>query len=271
MTSAPDQDLRIRTPDGVAFVIPVAGVVSRFLAWGLDACLAAVLSIALSLVLSAFALVSATLAQTLGVVAFFLLQSGYSMAFEAFWRGQTPGKRALGLRVVDVRGLRLMPTQVVLRNLLRPIDALPVAYLVGGLAALLSRHGQRLGDLAAGTTVTTVRRRLAPSYTALAGGGPNSLRSQPHLAARLRQRVSPAQAAAALEALLRRDLLDPSARVVLFAALAREFKDLVPFPPESVEGLTDEAYVRAAVDLLHRSGPDPAPTPAPPAVRSASA
>ena len=57
---------------------------------------------------------------------------------------------------------------------------------------------------------------------------------------------------AALEALLRRDSLEPAARLALFQEMARHFQDQVPFPPATVEGLTDEAYVRSVVDLLLR-------------------
>ncbi len=262
--------LHIRTPDGIEFSVPLAGITSRSLAWVIDAVFTLVLSTGLAVLISVFALATPALAQALGILAFFLLQVGYGMAFELFWRGQTPGKRALGLRVADAQGLRLTPSQVVLRNLLRPVDSLPLAYLVGGLSILGSRHAQRLGDLAAGTVVTRAQRPFPLAYATVADTGPNSLRAFPHLAARLRQRVPPTEAAAALAALVRRDRLTPAARLDLFEAMATHFRSLVPFPPEAVESLTDEAYVRAVVDLLHRptltgsgtqasarSGPDP--------------
>ena len=80
-----------------------------------------------------------------------------------------------------------------------------------------------------------------------------------HLAARLRQRVSPAQAAVALQALLRRDEFEPVARVELFGELAAHFRELVEFPSEATDGITDEQYLRNVVDVVYRSRTDKNP------------
>jgi hypothetical protein len=68
--------------------------------------------------------------------------------------------------------------------------------------------------------------------------------------ARLRQRTSPHEANIALQALLRRDELDPNARVELFAQIAAHFKKIIPFPQEVIDGITDEQFVRNIVDAL---------------------
>ncbi len=78
----------------------------------------------------------------------------------------------------------------------------------------------------------------------------NSLKHYPHLAARLRQRVSPEAAKLALHALQRRDSLSPEARVSLFAELADYFKSLMPFPEEATLGVSDENYLRNVVDVV---------------------
>ena len=70
---------------------------------------------------------------------------GYRIVAEWKWRGQTVGKRLLRLRVVDEDGRRLTFQQVTMRNLLRFVDALPVAYMVAGVAATLSRKGAEAG------------------------------------------------------------------------------------------------------------------------------
>jgi hypothetical protein len=59
--------------------------------------------------------------------------------------------------------------------------------------------------------------------------------------------------AIALEALLRRDEMEPEARLELFGEIARRFKGLVEYPAEVVEQLSDEQYVRNAVEILFRS------------------
>jgi hypothetical protein len=58
-------------------------------------------------------------------------------------------------------------------------------------------------------------------------------------------------AAAAIDALMRRDLLEPSARVKLFGEMADIFRKLAPYPPELVSGMPDEAYVRNVVEVVH--------------------
>jgi hypothetical protein len=186
------------------------------------------------------------------LLAIFVIGFGYGMVTEWWWRGQTLGKRMLKLRVVDATGLRLQPTQVIIRNLLRAVDGLPVFYVVGGLVALFSKRHQRLGDLAANTIVVRLPTITEPDLGKIMAGKFNSFRDYPHLEARLRQRVMPAEASIALQALMRRDDFEPSPRVDLFAALAAHFKEIVPFPQEATEGLTDEQYVRNVVESLYR-------------------
>jgi hypothetical protein len=85
------------------------------------------------------------------------------------------------------------------------------------------------------------------------GGKYNSLAEVRHLAARLRQKVRPEMGSVALEALLRRDEIEPEARLELFGDLARHFKGLVEYPAEVVEQMSDEQYVRNVVEVLFRS------------------
>jgi uncharacterized RDD family membrane protein YckC len=218
----------------------------------------------LYIMLMIFAVVSFGVAQAIGTLLMFAFYLGYGIYTEWRWRGQTVGKRVLRLRVVDVHGLRLKFSQVLIRNLLRPVDMQPVVfYLVGGLASLLNSRGQRLGDLVANTIVVRIPKLAEPNLDQLMADKFNSLRAWPHLEARLRQRVSPAEASIALQAIVRRDLLDPRARVELFAELAAHFKGKVQFPAEAVEGITDEQYMRNVADCLFRPGRKPAARPQP--------
>ena len=84
----------------------------------------------------------------------FFAQWGYFLLFEAFWGGRTPGKRALGVRVVHVGGEPLSLQGSVLRNLIRAVDLQPaVTGMAGAVCILAGRRAQRLGDLVAGTMV----------------------------------------------------------------------------------------------------------------------
>ena len=112
---------------------------------------------------------------------------------------------------------------------------------------------QRLGDIAANTIVLRAPRLTEPDLDQLLAGKFNSLRQFPHLAARLRQNVSPTEAGVALQALLRRDELDPHARVELFDELAAHFRAKVLFPAEAMDGVPDEQYLRNVVDVIYRT------------------
>ena len=156
----------------------------------------------------------------------------------------------LRLRVMDRQALRLQPSQIILRNLLRFADSLPAFYLIGGLACLINRQGQRLGDIAGSTVVVRSEEVRQPQLDRLSKGRFNSLAQYHRLAARLRGRVSARTANVALQALLRRDQFDAEARLELFAELAGYFRSLVEFPAEAAEQLSDEPYVRNVVEIL---------------------
>jgi uncharacterized RDD family membrane protein YckC len=247
--------LTIRTPEGISFNLLLAGPVSRFLAWLVDAAIVSALSQAAGMIFGFLGLLSRDLAMAATVLAYFAIGIGYAIALEWLWRGQTLGKRLLRLRVMDEQGLKLTFSQIVVRNLLRVVDGLPGLYLVGGLACLVSRRAQRLGDFAANTIVVRHPKIDQPDLSQLLSDKYNSFREHPHLEARLRRQTTPQEAGLALRALLRRDELDPQARVDLFRQIADHFRTKVAFPEETVGGLSDEKYVRNVVGALFRSGP----------------
>ena len=88
------------------------------------------------------------------LLAWFLLDWLYPVFFEAGKRGATPGKRMMGLRVVQSTGSPITLGQAVVRNFLRFIDGMPFfTYLFGMTSCMATQRFQRLGDLAAGTVV----------------------------------------------------------------------------------------------------------------------
>ena len=251
--------LTIKTPEGIVFSMQLAGPTTRFMAWAIDLAVVAVIYIIILNVL--------TLMLSVGMLAFdwiqdfasavmyvlmFIVNIGYGIALEWLWRGQTVGKYVMRLRVIDEQGLRLQFSQIVIRNLLRMVDSLPMFYLVGGVACVLNKRCQRLGDFAANTIVTYTPKIAEPDFEQILGGKYNSLREFPHIEARLRQRVSPEEARIALQAVMRRDSLDPAARVELFAEIADHLRTIAPFPEEAAVGIADEQYVRNVVDCLFR-------------------
>jgi len=246
----PESTLRVETPEGVIFAFGLASPLTRALAYAIDLAAIATVTTVLAQSLQILAIVGADWAAAFAVLFTFLVSMAYGILLEWRWRGQTLGKRVMRLRVIDAGGLRLEFTQVVVRNLLRAVDMLPILHLVGGSVALATRKCQRLGDLAAGTIVVHEPAVQAVDLEQIAPARYNSLLAHPHLAARLRNRVSAEVAGLVVKALSRRDNYEPSARVELFGELANYFRSLVPFPEETVEGLTDEQYARGVICAL---------------------
>jgi len=245
------QRFHVRTPEGVAFSLRIASPVLRLMALGVDVLTVFAAWSLLAVVVSLLRVISPDVAGMAAAILYFLLSQGYRIASEWLWRGQTLGKKLMKLRVVDERGLRLTFAQIVLRNLLRFVDGLPLGYFVGGVATLMSRRGQRLGDLAAGTLVVWEPAEAVPDLEALKTGKYNSLRAHLPVVARLRQAVSPVEARAGWQALARRGRFEDTARVKLFAELAAHFKALTPVPADAVDGVSDEQFVRNVVEVLY--------------------
>ena len=154
---------RIRTPENVTFEFELAGMGSRALAYGIDIAVMGGLSALAMAVSSAFAGWLEGLATAAYFVAAFVIQWGYGALCEWRFHGQTLGKRVVGLRVISFYGAPLAFVQAAVRNLVRVVDLLPAAYLVGGVTALLDKHGRRLGDMAASTLVVRKRSSVRPS------------------------------------------------------------------------------------------------------------
>ena len=85
-------------------------------------------------------------------LAYFCIYWGYFAAFEVLWKGQTPGKRVAGIRVIKDSGRPLNVFEAITRNVLRAVDIL-LFYGVGVLTMLLNSKNRRLGDFVAGSLV----------------------------------------------------------------------------------------------------------------------
>lgn len=245
--------LVIRTADQISFAITLAGPMSRFLAWIIDV---GAIAAALSMINGLFALIgffSQDIAAGFYFAFNFILVLSYGIVLEWFWRGQTIGKRIIGLRVIDEQGLKLRLEQIILRNLLRVVDRLPLGYMVGGICMLLSRRNQRLGDIVAGTVVAYAPKASIPDVADILEHKYNSFRNHPHLEARLRKNTPPQAAALALEAISRRMDLDDTARITVFREVADYFREIVAFPDEDTLGITDEQYTRNVIDSIYNT------------------
>ncbi len=171
--------LSIETPEQVALEFPVAGIGSRFVALLLDHLIQFGIFLVLGLVVVAvMAAAGRHGTETMGgkwflagiIFTLFLIFWGYFAFFEAFWHGQTPGKRVMHLRVIKDTGRQITLFESLARNLLRYIDYMPSLYLAGVITMLANKRNRRLGDLAAGTLVIHERAEAQPLlWTGTAG------------------------------------------------------------------------------------------------------
>lgn len=149
--------LSIETPEQIELNYSVAGIGSRFYAAMLDTLLLTLIGgiggfVVASAIRELDDIFGNWLAAIGGLVVFALFW-GYYMLFEVTMNGQSPGKRALGLRVIKEGGYPVGFADAAIRNLVRIIDFLPFCYGVGVIAMLMNKNWRRLGDLAAGTIV----------------------------------------------------------------------------------------------------------------------
>lgn len=186
-----ERRLQLETPEGITLQLAMASVGERLAALLIDLAVLAMIyataSVTFSVGLGAPALV---------VLAGFVVRHGYFVAFESRWQGRTPGKRLLGLKVVQRDGGPLDPRSVLARNLVRDVElVLPLLVLaspeamtgesplwlwipamgwtaVFALLPVVQRHRMRAGDLVAGTVV--VRLPIAILQPDEAGGSASS-------------------------------------------------------------------------------------------------
>lgn len=159
-------ELRVVLPEGLELRIRRAGLASRAIAWAVDAALVVAVMELVAILTFGVGRLSSPLERAILVATGFVLHWAYGTLAEWRW-GTTPGKWLLGLGVIDERGGRASLRRTFARNLLRTVDVLPGLWLVGGVAAWLSRDGLRLGDRAAETYVVW----LAPSAVRVQGQG----------------------------------------------------------------------------------------------------
>jgi uncharacterized RDD family membrane protein YckC len=182
------QRRQIVTPEGVPVTVELADYGERMVALTIDlfiwlmGTLAIFLPIIWVIGRSGGSLIAISIALFIGLI----VRNLYFVYFELAWRGATPGKRLVGLRVIDRAGGPLLPSAIVARNLTREVEMfLPLGVLLtwgrteGGVdwenlaiaiwllffAALpfINRDRMRGGDLIAGTMVISLPKRLLSS------------------------------------------------------------------------------------------------------------
>lgn len=244
--------IEIETDDAVSFCLTLASPISRALAMAIDLAVLLVIQMIINMALFLPFLFLLEFMVAIATVLFFVTNFGYFMLLEYAWKGQTIGKRILKLQVMDAHIQKLTGHQILLRNLFRIVDMLPLLYTVGGIVSICNKKYQRLGDIAASTVVVRLQQPMMPRYTQAINAQLNSFRRYPHIEAILKRNSGPEEHLLAFETIQRRNQLDPAARVELFESLADHLKAKAKFPADATEHLSPEQYVRNCIDSLYR-------------------
>ncbi len=227
---------QVHSPEHVLIELRPAGLGSRLGAFALDA---AILAGAVGLLQLAGRLLPDSVAGLLVTTADFLVLWGYHVVFEVLWNGQTPGKRILGLRVVDGRGLPIQAAQSLVRNVVRIVDMIPSGG-IGMLAALTDSQHRRLGDRAADTLVVDERQPGTGLLQSLGSRRFNTLRS-PRLQRLIRHRIGLDERELLFALCLRGEGLTERARFELFEEVGNHYRAALGIEEPSLSG---ESVVR---------------------------
>src|SRR3989441_2718294 len=231
--------LEVETPDHVVLRYDLAGAGNRGFAAVIDFTVASLIVFAALMLLSFVSSETGDEIYILGGVEVIVTLSliwAYFILLEWLWNGQTIGKRAFKLRVINEDGSPAQFTAVLIRNLLRLVDFLPAFYGVGVLSIVLTPKSQRLGDLAAGTYVVRAPRPQVDWFalrtvTPLGAGAFAETRRMPGEAQRLVR-----------EFVAREAKLAPTERARIAALIASKLRTY------TVEGVGEEM---SDIDLIH--------------------
>lgn len=161
-------DYLISTPENVDLHLELAGIGNRLWAGYIDIVILYLINLAIVVVTVLLGIVlekanlpkdlQLTISYWLAFIVIFLIglvTAGYFIYFEGTWKGQTPGKKFVHIRVVETNGQPLNWSAVFIRNLLRIAD---MFCLIGVLFILFQNNERRIGDLAANTLVIRERQ-----------------------------------------------------------------------------------------------------------------
>lgn len=153
----------LETPESIDLELHLAGPVPRILAFAIDLGIRLAIQFAAAIGLFYFGNVGIAI----WMIFMFLMEWFYPVFFEVFNNGQTPGKKAMHLRVILDSGTPVTWSASIIRNLLRFVDFLPFGYVFGLISMCITEDFKRLGDLTAGTVVVHNPQAVKASTTLL--------------------------------------------------------------------------------------------------------
>ena len=165
-------ELSINTTQNVTINFTAASIGHRILAFGVDLLIiiAYLTTIYLLLEYTGFSKMLSSLdgwSQMAVQSLIFLPVMFYSLIFETFFEGQSLGKKLVRIKVVKIEGYQASFGDYLIRWLFRMIDIVISSGVIGFVSIIMNKKAQRLGDMAAGTSVITLRNNVNISSTIL--------------------------------------------------------------------------------------------------------
>lgn len=256
-----EQGVAVEGAENIGLTLSLAGMANRMLAFVLDSLITGLLSTALVIVFAFAALVIQNETATILIIAaaillLFALRWGYFIIFELIWHGQTPGKKALRIKVVREDGRPVSFGVSFLRNIMRIVDALPGAYAVGLISIFVSEGEKRVGDIVAGTIVVREPRAAFPLPPAGAGPAPPYRSANQDLLG-VSRRLSTAEMELLADYLERRHSLEQERRNHLGRRLAEKLARRLDVAEPADAEMFLEQLGSAAFPAAGRSAPRP--------------
>ncbi|MFT7071386.1 RDD family protein [Patiriisocius sp. Uisw_017] len=159
-------NFQIETAQNINISQQVAGVGHRVLAFIVDLLIIAAYVLVMSFIFSNLDMFeeefSIVVGATIGLPVLF-----YHLLWETLWDGKSPGKASLKMKVVNIDGSKPDFSNFLIRWVLRTIDISICSGSVALFVVLLNGKGQRLGDIAARTTVISEREPMSLARTIL--------------------------------------------------------------------------------------------------------
>lgn len=168
LTHMLDNQIKVETPESISLLLVPTGPIPRVLAYSTDLIIRSVI---LSLIAWGLSLLD-EFGAGFYLLIYFVLDWFYCVLFEMLHNGQTPGKKTFNIQVVHDDGTPLSWGASILRNILRAVDFMPLAYIAGLISMVSNQQFKRLGDLAAGTMVVYCPKQIQHNKIEAIGSRP---------------------------------------------------------------------------------------------------
>lgn len=257
-----EQGVAVDGAENIGLTLSLAGMGNRMLAFVLDSLITGLLSAAVVVFFLFIAVMfrnetATALILAAAILILFAIRWGYFIIFELIWHGQTPGKKALRIKVVREDGRPVSFGVSFLRNIMRIVDMLPGVYAVGLISVFVSGHEKRVGDIVAGTIVVKEPRAAFPLTPAVGPGRVPGLRSAGRELLGVSHRLTTAEVELLADYLERRYSLEQERRTRLGRRLAEKLaRSLAVDEPADAERFLEQLG-SAVFPAAGRGGPLP--------------